>query len=591
MNLLIILALNIFALSVRADDTSPLKSERPPEFNRPIFFQTLENELKIKKFGLSYNLDSSKGQKLVLGSQTIDGDSFTARLENNELNLKWNKVLIAGGEISIINKFGEELWKIKTSENGSLQFKDWNDSKAPRWKDHERFRFCLRSEKDQGHVSLCSQWYGIETADASRKLLLVPTTVTPQVIIQSEQKKGHGFEDVEIGKPVHFFARLANDATYEFVSTPAPLEVKDMIATEKPGSVMLTGGGLKPLAESAQELPQIEYGKTTRLLGFERTIAEPPRLWQVELSGKEPTLDMPGVQGGLFTHALEIQNPPQPQDRIYVSSRALIDTYSDKDEVTYANSLGELKKWEFPAERKFSNNTVTLDIPADKIPHKAYLEPYRGAPREASLRLTEVLTTEGSYALLGEGHFAWWFNDVLGSQNYYLSKQRWGLTTRYFASMTDLPTNTAGKVRLQSLEADLRYRFSPGLWGRDETVGAFAAYDNLTIGELTAPMMGAGLFWARSMPRSIDSWLNGISFLNHPKWFSLDLVNYFSSLDSQYSLGQNYALNANIKMMSSPGFFWEGGLGVKKNSFDRSSDGASVTLTTFFISIGVGLDF
>ncbi len=587
-----ILLVLIFVFRVHAEENvNPPKSEIPPEFKRPVFFQTMDNELKIKDYGISYDFGKSKGKELHLGSFLFNDSSFSVKLENDSLNFKWNPFLIGAGEVTAINKFGEEIWKTTTEGNGEWSFKGLEGEKAPRWKEHERFRFCMRRQRDNEYVNICSAWYGLETEGTGHKLVSVSSESTAQVIIKNEPQKLKGFYKVEPGAPVQFFARLKNDATYEFVSTPEELKVKDLIVKEKSEAVLLTGAGQKPLQEKVLDLPQIQYGTLTKALGFERSIAEPAPLWQVELAERDAHLDLPGHGGGVFTCVLEIKNPPLAQDRIYLIENALVETYLEKDQVQYANSKGEVKTWEYTAGPKFSDTTVNMDVAGEKASHKAYLDVYRGASGEAGLRLTQAVTTESGYALLGEANFAWWFNDIFGAQNRYLSKQRWGFTARYLGSLTDIPTNRGDKVKLESLEAELRYRLSPGLWWRDESVGFYAAYDSLKIGELSTPMMGAGVFWSRSMPRAIDDWMNKASFFNHPKWVSADFVNYFSSMDSNYSLTQNYGFNMSAKMMSSPGFFWELALGVRRNGFERKTDDASVTLTTINGSLGVGIDF
>lgn len=584
----------LVALSSNAQESlSPAKPEIPPEFNRPVFFQAVDNELKIKDFGISYDFGKSKGREVRIGSFVFNDSSFSAKIENDALNFKWNASLISAGGITAINKFGEEIWKSKAEGNGEWSFKGLDGEKGPHWKDRERFRFCMRHQTDLEYVNICSSWYGLEREGTVQKLVPAPSEATAQIIIKNEPQKMTGFYNVEVGTPVQFFARLKSDATYEFVAVPENLKVRDLIVAEKTSALVLTGAGQRPLMENVQDVPQIQYSKLTRALGFERSIAEPEALWQVELKEweRDVQIDLPGKRGGVFTCVLEIKDPPQQQDRIFLRENALFDTYLGKDQVEYANSKGEVKTWEYTTGAKFSDTTATIDAGGEKTNHKAYLNVHRGASGEAGVKLVQAVTTENGYALLGEANFAWWFNDVFGSQNYWLSKQRWGVTARYLGSFTDIPTNRGDRVRLDSFEAELRYRLSPGLWWRDEAVGIYAGYDSLKIGELSTPMMGAGIFWTRSMPRAIDDWMNKASFFNHPKWVNAEFVNYFSSLDSGYTLTQNYGFNMTAKMMSSPGFFWDVTLGIRRNGFERKSDDASVSLTTINGSLGVGIDF
>ncbi|MBO9668794.1 MAG: hypothetical protein J7501_18495, partial [Bdellovibrio sp.] len=205
-----------------------------------------------------------------------------------------------------------------------------------------------------------------------------------------------------------------------------------------------------------------------------------------------------------------------------------------------------------------------------------------------------LATSQGGTALLGEGHIQYWFNDLFGWQNNYLSKQRWGMSAKYFTSLGDIPADDGAggteDVPLQSTEVDLRYRFNQGLWGRDETVGAILAYEALTIGEQKANKIGAGLFWARSMPRGIDKFLNHVSFLNHPKYVDMEFIQFFSSTDSGTTMGSDFLVNFHGKVMWTNNFFGEAGFGLKNYNF-TNSDETGAKLTTFYGTLGLGLDF
>ncbi len=171
------------------------------------------------------------------------------------------------------------------------------------------------------------------------------------------------------------------------------------------------------------------------------------------------------------------------------------------------DSEDRLQTWEFSAPRKFAINTATLDVPGEKTTHKSYLDIYRGGAGEASLRLTGVVTADGDWVVLGEGRVSWWFNDVFGWQNYYLSKQRWGMSARYFATLSKLPvTSDTGNedVDLKVAQADIRYRLSPGLWEKDRDFGFDCCLRNNDDEEILMRQNRAGIFWARSMPQGLD---------------------------------------------------------------------------------------
>ncbi|MNT26545.1 hypothetical protein D3C72_1621240 [compost metagenome] len=179
-------------------------------------------------------------------------------------------------------------------------------------------------------------------------------------------------------------------------------------------------------------------------------------------------------------------------------------------------------------------------------------------------------------------------------QNYWLSKQRWGVSAKYFTGLTDLPAEsedgTTSDVELSSLQVDLRYRFTPGLWERDETVGAILGYEDLNVGGSKVPKLGAGLFWARSMPKSLDRLLNKISFLNHPKFVDMEFVKYFSSLDSDIELGADFFVNFHGKVLWTSQFFGEAGFGVKSYAYTQA-DNSGAELAAFYATLGLGYNF
>lgn len=585
----------IATLMVCLNFSIALAQPQHPEYSKPLFFAVMDQELKIKNPQVNYDLKKSKGNELDINGVIFNNDSFSVKLENEALNFNWNTELVPGGDITVINQQGKELWKQKAEGPGNWAFKDLKGDKAPQWKDGEHFRFCLRSEIEKGYSSLCTQWYGVEIKDSAMQMGLAKSEATARVILQNEEKKLKGTDEVAVGAPVQFLATLNSGATYEFVSEPVAPVIKDMIESEKEGFVTLTGELPKPVKTESQIIPGNEYGKITKFLRFEDTIGTSNDLWQADLAKKEARLVLPGKSGGLFSYSLEINEPPRQKDRRFISTKALRGTYLAKDKMMVKDSEDNLQEWSYEAPQKFSYNTATLDVPGEKTTHKSYLDIYRGGAGEASLRLTGVLTSDGHYVVLGEGHVSWWFNDVFGWQNYYLSKQRWGVSARYFTTLTKLPasndTGSSEDVDLRVAQADLRYRLNPGLWEKDETVGLIAAYETMKLGDFDVPKMGAGLFWARSMPRGLDYLFSKIPFLNHPKWVDMEFIKYFSSTDSGISLKEDYVINFHGKVMWTPRFFGEAGLGVKNYYFEKKEDGSGAKLTTFYGTLGAGLNF
>nr|BFD61755.1 hypothetical protein BdHM001_04360 [Bdellovibrio sp. HM001] len=570
-------------------------SQAASEYSKPLFFSVMDQELKIKNPVVEYDLKTSKGKQMDIGGVTFSSDSLVAKMENSSLIVTWNYDLVAGGDLSIINQQGKELWKQTVQGTGSWKSAELSGAKAPPWKDGERFRFCLRSEVGKGYASICSQWYGVEIKDGQAQIGVTKSEATARVIFQNEEGKLQGSEEVAVGTPVQFLATLTSDATYEFVSEPVMPVVRDMIESEKAGQVTLTAELPRPLKVDSTIIQGEQYGTVTRILGFESTIGAPKDLWQADLPQKNTRLVIPGKSGGVFVYGLEIADPPRQKDRRFISYRAPKGTYSSRDQVPVRDIEDKVTPWHFDVPQKFAMNTVLLEVPGEKANHKAYMEIYRAGAGEASLRLTGVVTSESDYVVLGEGHVSWWFNDLFDWQNYYLSKQRWGVSAKYFTSLTKLPASTAGggseDVNLNVADVDLRYRLTPGLWEKDETLGVILAYEAMSLGDTNVPKMGAGLFWARSMPRVIDYWFSKLPFMNYPKWVDMEFIKYMSSTDSDITLGDDYVLNFHGKVLWTSSFFGEAGFGLKNYYYEKKSDGSGAKLTTFYGTVGLGLNF
>lgn len=576
--------------------STPEPEKKETEFTKPLFFSVMDQELKIKNPVVEFDMKSSKGKQLNIGGLIFDGSSLAAKVENNTLNLTWNHALVPGGEVSVISQQGKELWKKAVRGTGSWSQSGIDGSNGPQWKSGERFRFCLRAEAGKGYSSICSQWYGVEIKEGQVQIGVTKSEASPRVIFQNEEGKLAGSEEVAIGTPVQFLATLESDATYEFVSEPLAPVIRDMIESEKnAGEVTLRGDLPQPLTLQSEVITGEDYGTVTKILGFESTIGARSDLWKADVSQKDSRLVLPGKSGGVFVYGLEITDPPKQKDRRFISDRALKGTYLAKDQMPVRDTEDQVTVWNFETPQKFAMNTATLEVAGEKSPHKSYLEIYRGGSGEASLRLTGVVTTESDFVILGEGHVSWWFNDLFGWQNYWLSKQRWGVSAKYFTSLTNLPAETTGnsteEVKLAVMDADLRYRFTPGLWEKDETLGAILAYESMTLGDVSVPKIGAGLFWARSMPRVIDYWFSKLPFMNYPKWVDMEFIKYFSSTDSNVTLGDDYVLNFHGKVLWTPRFFGEAGFGLKNYFYELKSDGSGAKLTTFYGTVGLGVNF
>ena len=168
------------------------------------------------------------------------------------------------------------------------------------------------------------------------------------------------------------------------------------------------------------------------------------------------------------------------------------------------------------------------------------------------------------------------------------------MSLKYFTTFQKLPANNGvggtEDVNMNSTQVDVRYRLQQGLWGRDETVGLLGSYEALAIGDQKANKLGAGIFWARSMPKVFDDLMNKISWFNHPKYVDMEYIQFFGSTDSGTSVGSDFIVNFHGKIMYAKNFFAEAGFGLKNYNFTKPDD-TQVKLSTLYGTLGIGLEF
>ncbi len=557
-----------------------------PRVGRSLFFQTEGQSLDISAPRLSYDLKKSKGQSVDFGNGIdFNDDSLKAQIESNKLELNWDAALISSGELTIINELGKEIWKRQISTVGSWSFDRLQTPEAPQWSDGEKFRFCLRSEKKRGHVNLCTPTYAIEIKDSTLILGRSRSDASPRIIIQNEESPLKGSHLAAVGMPVQFLATLKSGASYDFVSAPIQPALKDLVQSDD--KLLLTGELPAPLNGEIKIIQGEKYSSTARFFGFEKTVAERPDLWEVVIPKKNAQILLPGTSGGLFLYTLEIKDVPLVTERLYLSEGLSAGTYLAKDKFILANAQGETFIWEFEVPQKNSMNKISYE--------NSYLDLYRGSPREASLRFTGVSASDSNFIILGEAHFSWWFNDLFGWQNELLSRQRWGISLNYMSSLMDFTANdnqnSTEKLGLSALQADLRYRLTPGLSGRDATWGLIMAYESVALASDNVPKLGIGTFWSRSMPNSVDKWISKLPFMDAPKWVNFEVLTFPVSTDSDVTLKEEYSLNFHGKVLWSPSVYGEAGFGLRNYHYEFGSTGYGAKITTIYGNVGLGVHF
>jgi hypothetical protein len=287
-----------------------------------------------------------------------------------------------------------------------------------------------------------------------------------------------------------------------------------------------------------------------------------------------PFLSPDAIQGTYVDGSrMSLKKPP----KIKVSSKQNRILNEEKNDAEFV--------WEFGAKKRGEMNRSYLSVNDGQNTFKAYHELYKAYPREFSLRSVLIGDLNAGLTFLGEVAFNYWFEDVLGSDSLLLSRQRWGVSSKYFRSMGNLKVGT-GSGPFDSTSLELKYRFTPGLWARTESWGAILGYQKIGYStslrysstvtaqaDFAAQFIGVGGFWARSMPRIFDDIFNIIPFMRYPKWVDVEFIYYPSALSSEVEMTQgivnegNFVFNFHGQVMWSQRFFGEAGFGLKQYQY------------------------
>ncbi|MBV2169524.1 MAG: hypothetical protein KUL82_12535 [Bdellovibrio sp.] len=557
------------------------------------------------------------------------------------LIMSWPDKLLNHGTLEMISRTGTVLWTYNfTAEDQARwmkQLEEWRkaligkgvpakelvrsgifasqfaildaqSANAPFWGQKEVFRFCVTQTDGKNSTKMCSQRYGTKSAGNNVVMGKVRVDPTPaRVLVQNEEAPLKNSIPVAADMPTAFFSELASGESYEFVSSPNKLELMDISDTKKPEVLRIVGYDTRPLGRSVILNPD-QYSALTKLLGFESTIGDPRKFWAMAIRRDDPKVYLPGQGGGVFKQRFELSEIPRTQSRVYLSKRTPTGTYIDGiklegrkqpvAEISSEQNSVEVNAqdpasfvWNFKATERGKINRSYLNVNFNGKTYKSYYEIYKGFPREVSGRFTGVQAS-GEFIVMGEIAYNQWFEDLFGWTNYWMSRQRWGVSAKFFQSFNQLKVDEAGNTApLSVLTVDMKYRATPGLWGRDESVGGMLSYQSVTFDQLKAPMLGVGAFWARSMPKVFDDLFNIVPLMRYPKWVDMEFIYYTSSMDANVTLQSSMSLNFHGKVLWSERYFGEAGFGMKRYGFTDAALNQKAELNTFYGTVGLGINF
>jgi hypothetical protein len=588
----------------------------------------------INSFIVSYF--ESKDQQNFLG--TLENASPASAL----LLIKWPREFVESGILSVVNTFGAVLWELEIREKDIREWKEYLEEKKEHVKKPNMayffestyglrgvpedflekvsgsFRFCLTAKQNQYQSSVCTQRYSLRKESSFYILKRHNDHFAPQVFINQKHAAVKGSVPVLPGDMFSFFAQASNGIIYETVTSPINPNLLEMVNHPEQNAVSIYG--YEPIPFGDVEVLHNEKREDffTRFL-WGQTIGDLRKYWTRMLPKDKPYLYYPGYSGAWFVQEYSFPETfPSEKNRVYISNRESSSTYSEHKilhgympEGTTVTSQQEQALpdtdnkqqfvWNFSSPKLNDWNRSTLTIHTPDGEYGGLFEIYKGYNKEISTRLSGVLGKSGS-TYLGELAFNWWFEDLFNLDSYWLSKQRWGLNVRAFKSVAPITFQGATKdssgnfiqaksSNLDLVSLDLRYRFNPGLWGRDESWGFLMSSQNVAIMNTSLNALGGGIFWARSMPPIFDQWLSELPLMKAPKFVDFDFSIYPVSARPNTKMGTNYSLNFHGKVFWTHEFFGEAALSWKRINFINQDIQRDVNFGALFLTAGLGFNF
>ncbi|MBL7545901.1 MAG: hypothetical protein JNL11_18935 [Bdellovibrionaceae bacterium] len=610
------------------------------EFTKATSFEPGEGII-FPNMEIEYAITPAAPNQLKVGNAVFNQNTFLIELkglyqldpafkslgQKNEwaFVVHWPKSLFPTPEIEIISGAGQSVWRKALTD---ADLKEWQ-GRTDTWKKRigtpkinptvlnssfgliggvevnrlrgvlaKSFKFCVFSKGNKGDTRYCSPLMAIKAG----KKLFAQNDLRNRVLIQNEDAKLEGLVRTDPLVPATFFAEFSLGGSYEFKTEVPKPDLVD-IAEINDTTLKLTGYGIKPNFP-VRMITKDETSALTKMFGFEATIKDDREFWEAAIPKSTPYIYFPGPAGGVFRQMIAVAEVPKARSRVWVHQSTPNSVYSSEVAIRGVKPLGTTIEsdqnsiapgatarefvWNFRADKKGEINKSYLTVTQGGKKFPSFFEIYRSQPNELSGRFTGIVANSGQ-VILGEVSYNRWFEALLGRNAF--SFQRWGLNIKYFKSFSPLFVSETQKENLTSLTSDVKYRFTPGVWTRDASMGLMFGYQDLVFGDFKSTMAGAGWFWARSMPRVFDNIFNWVPFMRYPKWVDMEVIYYFTSLKSNITLNSPFSVNFHGQILWSKSFFGEAGFGLKRYAFIDKVLNQKAELNTFYGTVGLGVKF
>jgi hypothetical protein len=513
-------------------------------------------------------------------------------------------------------------------------------------------RFCFTERAIEGEetfkTTLCSPRYSFKARESFVRVSLRRESNAPKLLINDTQPGFKGAVSFgETNAPFVFFAETSEGASIEAKIKPVSPNFRDLVFDSAANVYIATGSEPLPFGWNDHSMTADKENFAFDQF-WDQTIGDFRQNWKMKSAPEKLEFYFPAKGGLYFLQKLTPPAiPPVDEDRVQITEGETNSTYLAKKTVGVlmsggVSAVGEppvvlsvstpqqaissssplpedipiapiativpespnvqdsrLYLWEAPTPEVSVLNLSKLETLSIKGKLTQSYEFYRGYPGEFSTRLTGISGVSG-VSVLGDLALGYWFEDMFRNNGYWSSKLRWGTSIKMFRSLTPIHITKANLkaqnqqsqgTSIAAVNADLKYRFVPGIWGRDETWGATINYHSLNIVSRDLNALGVGFFWGRSMPMMFDQLMSLFPLMKYPKFVDLDFIFYPVSLKSNVKLRMNYHLNFHGKIFWKETFFGEAGFGLKRYYYSFPSERVIINFQSLYLTLGLGISF
>ncbi len=616
------------------------------DYKRPLLFAPEDNGLQPDNPQIKWEMDAS-GARINLGGLKLNSSQIYLKLDQIKratapsdlrasdtgpstiinLSFWWPTLLAKDGTVSIESAATKQVaWSQAVNEEMRA---DWRKKvvryKTPYLRLHEgstwgltdlpakalhafrqgaAFRVCLSKQNSEiEKLKVCSAPYAFQKLGNGRtQVAPLKQTFEATVSLKDKAIGKSGLVNAPLGKELALKISFGDGQTIEISSQPRPLDLLDVVESKDGREVVLTGRNSQPLGKKKIiERPAMHFWAPS---GYAQDT-----VWQVALPKDAPTIRILGAFNVPFTFLFRFEKLPTENDRLFVKEASSTGTYSSEPVLFgYSTKKGKVEsteiqvereddhrfEWTFGAPNQGQRNRARITLlDPDKTNSKwvAHHELYRGFPFEASARLTGVLDTSAQVIIFGEIAASVWL-ETLGFQNEWISRNRWGLTGRYLKSLTPFKSTQGATVKdFTAMNGDLKYNLVRGIWNRDQLFGVMGSLQRVEIAGLSTNMVGAGVYWARTMPKLFSDLFDKFPLLDYSKYVDVEFVYYPVAASGSVTSTTSYNLNFHGKVFWSQRLYGEAGFGIHQYGIRDTAKNAKLDFAVAYGNVGMGIIF